>query len=214
MSLNQLNDNVTPKKIGSFNIPKSVIECKIDTLAILELLLRKNVASWEEIDEIREAVVMHLNVMYPELQLTYQTPKPLKDEAPIPGTEPQQPQKPLFYSAPPPEVTNASPSAPPSSAPKEEVKPLQQPASPPLFHNAQPPKIASSVPRPNPQPIKPMSAPPQVQPETTTNTEAAAPSPVQPSPSAPPAPSPSAPKPMFPNAGPPKILSNPPRKKI
>ena len=49
--MTQLSD-YTPKKIGNFNIPKSVIECKIDTLAILELMLRKNIASWEEIDEI------------------------------------------------------------------------------------------------------------------------------------------------------------------
>jgi hypothetical protein len=101
--MTQFND-YTPKKIGNFNIPKSVIECKIDTLAILELMLRKNIASWEEIDEIREAVVLHLNVMFPELQLTYSTPPPMKEEAPF--MPPEAPAKPLFYSAPPPDGAN------------------------------------------------------------------------------------------------------------
>ena len=207
MSLNQLNDNVTPKKIGSFNIPKSVIECKIDTLAILELLLRKNVASWEEIDEIREAVVMHLNVMYPELQLTYSTPKPLREEAPL-GPAEQQPQKPLFYSAPPPEVAGTTPAVSPT---KEESKPVQPVATNPLFHSAQPPKITSSVPRPNIQHIKPLTQQPApIEQSQEIETPAAT---NQPQPAAL-APTPNAPKPMFPSAGPPKILSNTPRKKV
>jgi hypothetical protein len=209
----------TPKKIGNFNIPKSVIECKIDTLAILELMLRKNIASWEEIDEIREAVVLHLNVMFPELQLTYTTPPPLKEEAPF--TAPEQPAKPLFYSAPPPEGANA---------PVDEGKPKAA-APPPLFQNVQPPKITSSVPRPGQPPVRPLGT---VQPgplntpsklgtkeegavednkPEEANIEQNQPAATEP-PAAQPKPLPNAPKPMMPNAGPPKILNNPPRKNI
>jgi len=118
----QVNEESTPKKIGNFNIPKTIIECKVDTLTILELLLRKNLATWEEIDEIREAVVMHLNVLYPELQLTYSTPAPLKEEAPLPNQQEPKVQKPLFYSAPAPDLSEniqaESKIAPSSSAPK------------------------------------------------------------------------------------------------
>jgi hypothetical protein len=204
--MNQFNDNFTPKKIGNFNIPKNVIECKIDTLAVLELLLRKNVASWEEIDEIREAVVMHMNVMYPELQLTYSTPQPMKDEAPI--GPPDQPQKPLFYSAPPPEVANMG------NTPEVKEDPKAKPplsSTPPLYQNAQPPKITSSMPRPGgPSPARPVTL---NQPVETPSESAPAAGTNETNP-AQPVPNPNAPKPMFPNAGPPKILSNPPRKKI
>jgi len=102
-----LDNNYTPKKIGNFNIPKTLIETKVDTLAILEIMLRKNIATWEEIDEIREAVVIHLNAIYPELQLTYSTPKPLYQEAGFDKKE--EPQKPLFYTAPPPELEKIEP---------------------------------------------------------------------------------------------------------
>ncbi|MEK7432356.1 MAG: hypothetical protein AABZ74_04425, partial [Cyanobacteriota bacterium] len=84
--MNDLN-NSTPKKIGNFNIPKTVIECKVDTLAFLELLLRKKIATWDEIEEVRETVVLHMNVIYPELQLSYSSPAPLKDQAPLPNSE-------------------------------------------------------------------------------------------------------------------------------
>lgn len=97
-----MDNNYTPKKIGNFNIPKTLIETKVDTLAILELMLRKNIATWEEIDEIREAVVMHLNAIYPELQLSYATPKPLYQEAGFDKKE--EPAKPLFYTPPAPEL--------------------------------------------------------------------------------------------------------------
>jgi hypothetical protein len=96
-----------PKIVGGFNIPKAVIEGKVDTLTFLELLLRKGLATAEEIDEIREAVVLHLNVLYPDLQLSYSTPAPLADQvnqvAETAGTKPAAaPGAPLFIDAPPP----------------------------------------------------------------------------------------------------------------
>src|SRR3712207_9558577 len=48
--------NTVPKIVGGFNIPKTVIETKVDTLTFLELLLRKGLCTDEEIDEIRAAV--------------------------------------------------------------------------------------------------------------------------------------------------------------
>ena len=92
--------NTVPKIVGGFNIPKAVIETKVDTLTFLELLLRKGLTTDEEIDEIREAVVMHLNVLYPELRLSYATPQPLSEQAPL--EPPKGPQAPLFINAPPP----------------------------------------------------------------------------------------------------------------
>lgn len=144
-------DNVTPKKIGNFNVPKNVIECKIDTLAFLEVLLRKNICTWEEIEEIREAVVMHLNVIFPELQLSYSTPQPLKDEAPI--TPPDQPQKPLYYTANPTDIetvpSQSSPQVKQDAAPRApEVKPL--------FHTAAP-KVMGGNTKPSMSPIRPIS---------------------------------------------------------
>lgn len=150
----------TPKKIGNFNIPKTLIECKVDSLAFLELLLRKNIATWEEIEEIRAAVVLHLNVMYPELQLSYATPQSLKDQAPI--APPEDPAKPLFYSAPPPEVLNATQGVTPTEAPKPSS------GTSPLYHTAQP-KImqgASNPPKVMQQTVK---AEPKLDPETTGN---------------------------------------------
>jgi len=140
--MNQINDNVTPKKIGNFNIPKTIIECKVDTLSVLELMLRKNIATWEEIDEIREAVVMHLNVLYPELQLTYSTPTPLKEEAPLPNQE-QKVQKPLFYTAPPPELNTENTSTessvqPPKVAPQSATPKITQYSAKPFVQQNQP----------------------------------------------------------------------------
>lgn len=98
-----------PKVVGGFNIPKAVIETKVDTLTFLELLLRKGLATAEEIDEIREAVVLHLNVLYPELQLSYSMPAPLAEQvnqvADASGTGAKAaaaPAAPLFIDAPPP----------------------------------------------------------------------------------------------------------------
>ena len=101
--------NTVPKIVGNFNIPKAVIESKVDTLTFLELLLRKGLATDEEIDEIRSAVVAHLNVMYPDLRLTYATPLPLAEQAPLEQQQQQPtttikagPAAPLFIDAPPP----------------------------------------------------------------------------------------------------------------
>lgn len=158
-------DNVTPKKIGNFNVPKNVIECKIDTLAFLEVLLRKNICTWEEIEEIREAVVMHLNVIFPELQLSYSTPQPLKDEAPI--TPPDQPQKPLYYTANPTDIetvpNQSSPQVKQDAAPRApEVKPL--------FHTAAP-KVMGGSAKPSMSPIRPLSQNVQKPMVQTQNTE-------------------------------------------
>ncbi len=68
-------DPVIPGLIGNFNIPKSVIENKVDVLTFLELMVRKGIVTPEELDEIRSAVVAHLNAAYPELELSYSTPE-------------------------------------------------------------------------------------------------------------------------------------------
>lgn len=65
---------VIPGLIGNFNIPKAVIENKVDVLTFLELMVRKGIVSAEELDDIRSAVVAHLNAAYPELELSYSTP--------------------------------------------------------------------------------------------------------------------------------------------
>lgn len=148
-----------PKKIGNFNIPKTVIECKVDTLAFLEILLRKNLVSWEEIEEIREAVVMHMNIMYPELQLSYSSPPPLKDQAPFPVEE----KKPLFYSAPPPELagqTIPAPTATPNAEPAvatEAPKPQANTASPLYASSINQPRITNAM-KPG---ERPMTSPPR-----------------------------------------------------
>ncbi len=240
-------DNMTPKKIGNFNIPKNVIECKIDTLAFLELLLRKNICTWEEVEEVREAVVMHLNVIFPELQLSYTTPQPLRDQAPI--TPPEQPQKPLYYTANPTDIENVS-------APTPEIRtenPAQSsPQNRPLFHTAVPKVMGGSAnvkqgvspirpinqnyPSANPAPKAPENTPtvennPKPQNENTENVEATSVNQeLENTNSTPPItqpvssvnnPTPQAQqqvKPMqktpFPTSGPPKILNNPPRRKI
>ena len=90
------------KIVGNFNIPKAVIENKVDSLTFLELLLRKGLATDEEIDEIRAAVVAHLNVMYPDLRLSYATPLPLAEQAPFEQPAAKGPGAPLFIEAPPP----------------------------------------------------------------------------------------------------------------
>ncbi len=221
-------DNITPKKIGNFNIPKNLIECKVDTLAFLEILLRKNICTWEEIEEIREVVVMHMNVMFPDLQLSYTTPLPLKDQGPL--TPPDEPKKPLYYNAPPPEMDNVD----------EVKKPMHVN---PLYQNVQPPKVMNSFTKSSTTP-KPISnqipnvtsqanaqrpATPainQAQPNTqqTTNTSSNPTTPAQQnddnlpkgnfSTPSNPKPLPTGPRPMMPSSGLPKILNNPPRKNI
>lgn len=113
MEQDNIDSEVTPKNIGNFNIPKAVIENKVDTLAFLEILVRKQIISTTELDEIRAAVVAHLNQLYPELELSYTTPEALASQAPLPesmiaqpeaGSEGvnQAPAKPLYHSASPP----------------------------------------------------------------------------------------------------------------
>ena len=87
-----------PKIIGGFNLPKAVIESKVDTLTFLEILIRKNIITPDELDEIRAAVVEHLNILYPELDLSYTTPPPLGQQV---GNQPIQ-QSLLNPMAPPP----------------------------------------------------------------------------------------------------------------
>lgn len=70
------SDNSVPKLVGGFNIPKAVIENKVDVLTFLELMVRKNIVTPQELDEIRGAVVAHLNAAYPDLQLSYNTAGP------------------------------------------------------------------------------------------------------------------------------------------
>lgn len=66
---------VIPGLIGNFNIPKAVIENKVDALTFLELMVRKGIVTPEELDDIRSAVVAHLNAAFPELELSYSTPE-------------------------------------------------------------------------------------------------------------------------------------------
>lgn len=143
-----------PKKIGNFNIPKTVIECKVDTLAFLELLLRKKLVTWDEIEEVREAVVMHMNIMYPELQLSYSSPPPLKDQAPLPEEE----KKPLFYSAPPPDLVGQTVPAPSPVEPVAETPKVQSNTASPLYAaSVNQPRITNAM-KPG---ERPMSAPPR-----------------------------------------------------
>lgn len=184
-----MDNNYTPKKIGNFNIPKTLIETKVDTLAILEVMLRKNIATWEEIDEIREAVVMHLNAIYPELQLSYATPKPLYQEAGFDKKD--EPAKPLFYTPPPPELEKIETVK--KEAPKE--MPLYQTNQPKILQQRTGPviqqkeEIREEVKKEIKQevqeqreevkaPVNPVSTPPKIM------------------------------------TGPPKILTTPPRKKM
>lgn len=86
MSQNPAKDAFIPGLIGNFNIPKSVIENKVDVLTFLEILVRKNIVSANELDEIRAAVVAHLNAIYPELDLAYTTPESMGQQAGLGGT--------------------------------------------------------------------------------------------------------------------------------
>ncbi|MFN8671207.1 MAG: hypothetical protein U0457_03880 [Candidatus Sericytochromatia bacterium] len=161
-------NNSTPKKIGNFNIPKTVIECKVDTLAFLELLLRKKLVTWDEIEEVREAVVLHMNVMYPELQLSYSSPPPLKDQAPLANEEEK---KPLFYSAPPPDLASMSVTPAPTTEAtpesKNEPKSAASTSNAPLYaSNVNQPKITNAM-KPaiseqlKTNPLKTMNTPPR-----------------------------------------------------
>lgn len=124
------SENSVPKIIGGFNIPKAVIENKVDVLTFLEILVRKNLVTAQELDEIRAAVVAHLNAAYPDLQLSLSTGSPIPP--------PAQPMSQAFASASPaqmpaaPPVNTAIPGTPPAqSAPT--TKPLYVQAAPPKF---------------------------------------------------------------------------------
>lgn len=127
-----------PGLIGNFNIPKAVIENKVDVLTFLELLVRKNIVTAQELDEVRAAVVAHLNAAYPELELSYSTPEELARA------------KQTQMQAPPPSVSTApaagAPTPPPSftpsgQGPQAEVKPAAANPDKPLWVQAAPPKF-------------------------------------------------------------------------
>ena len=86
----QDNEALIPGLIGNFNIPKAVIENKVDVLTFLELMVRKGVVTAAELDEIRAAVVAHLNAAYPELDLSYTTPASPAQQSPMPAPAAQQ----------------------------------------------------------------------------------------------------------------------------
>lgn len=82
-----------PGLIGNFNIPKSVIENKVDVLTFLELLVRKGIITAHELDDVRASVVAHLNAIYPELELAYATPESMGQQAGLGGSAlPPQPK--------------------------------------------------------------------------------------------------------------------------
>jgi hypothetical protein len=129
-------DNTVPKTIGGFNIPKAVIENKVDVLTFLEILVRKNIITPEELDSVRAAVVAHLNIMYPELQLSYTTPEAMASQAPLPQE--------MTTQVAPAQVTPGA-AAPAAQVPAASVSSFAPPAKtatpPPLFHQAPPPKF-------------------------------------------------------------------------
>ncbi len=86
----QENEALIPGLIGNFNIPKAVIENKVDVLTFLELMVRKGVVTAAELDDIRAAVVAHLNAAYPELDLSYTTPASPAQQSPMPAPAAQQ----------------------------------------------------------------------------------------------------------------------------
>lgn len=157
-----------PGLIGNFNIPKAVIENKIDVLAFLEIMVRKEIITANELDEIRAAVVAHLNAIYPQLELSYATPESMGQQAGLGGSA--LPQKAEAKTAPPlyqpksvpvskPAAVPASPAVPTVNAPPstikvdnsqikaalekaEETGPIATPApAKPLWVQAPPPKF-------------------------------------------------------------------------
>lgn len=123
-----------PGLIGNFNIPKAVIENKVDVLTFLELMVRKNIITAQELDEVRSAVVAHLNAAYPELELSYATPEELSKAAPpAPVTAAQQPA--AAAPSPPPQFT------PSGQGPQAEIKQPAANPNKPLWVQAAPPKF-------------------------------------------------------------------------
>lgn len=147
---------VIPGLIGNFNIPKAVIENKVDVLTFLELMVRKGIVSAEELDDIRSAVVAHLNAAYPELELSYSTPDggnkgPFNQQSAAPAPKaglanqafgsPAAPAPSIASSsmmAPLPEQKKEAPEAP-KKAP-EAAKPAANPDKP-LWVQAPPPRF-------------------------------------------------------------------------
>lgn len=140
MATDPAKEAFIPGLIGNFNIPKAVIENKVDVLTFLELMVRKNIITAQELDEVRSAVVAHLNAAYPELELSYATPEELTKSTPAaPVTAAAQ--------APVSSSSSAAPSPPPqftpsSQAPQAEPKQAAAPApNKPLWVQAAPPKF-------------------------------------------------------------------------
>lgn len=135
MAQDPAQDAFIPGLIGNFNIPKAVIENKVDVLTFLELMVRKEIITAQELDEVRAAVVAHLNAAYPELELSYSTPEELARNAAAKQAAPaaQMPSG-AVMSAPPPTFTPAA------GAPQADVK-AQAPANKPLWVQAAPPKF-------------------------------------------------------------------------
>ncbi|PKL78060.1 MAG: hypothetical protein CVV27_03975, partial [Candidatus Melainabacteria bacterium HGW-Melainabacteria-1] len=109
-------------------------ENKVDVLTFLELMVRKGIVTAQELDEIRAAVVAHLNAAYPELELSYSTPEELARAASA-----QQPlqatQQAASAPTPPPSFT------PSAGAPQADVSASKPPVDKPLWVQAAPPKF-------------------------------------------------------------------------
>lgn len=134
-------DAFIPGLIGNFNIPKAVIENKVDVLAFLEILVRKGIVTAQELDEIRAAVVAHLNAAYPELELSYTTPDALTQPAAMQQTPPVAATASIPASK--PGAAAAPQFVPSAQAPQADVAPAAGPANPakPLYVQAAPPKF-------------------------------------------------------------------------
>lgn len=153
------SDNSVPKLVGGFNIPKAVIENKVDVLTFLEIMVRKNIVTPQELDEIRGAVVAHLNAAYPDLQLSYNTAGP-----PIPP--PAKPMGAAFQSAPPPVIQPVAGGAPPSSvsvpgASIPGVSSADAPAATPSAPSANPSSPSAPLPGGANKPLYVQAAPPK-----------------------------------------------------
>lgn len=160
----QDNEALIPGLIGNFNIPKAVIENKVDVLTFLELMVRKGVVTAAELDDIRAAVVAHLNAAYPELDLSYTTPASSGQQSPMPAPAAQQtmansiaansmmaPFNEKTTATKPTDPANASAGAPGKDAAASfkpspgtnapEVKSVPPSANKPLWVQAPPPKF-------------------------------------------------------------------------
>lgn len=148
-----LEQGSVPKIVGGFNIPKAVVENKVDVLTFLELLVRKGLTTPQEIDEIREIVVQYLNALYPELNLSYTSPPPPSEVMGLgQAGSAQKSTRPL--PAPPPLSTlNIAPplpqAAPRRPAPPRPVPPKPatgtRPQSGSLFADVLPPELRDKL---------------------------------------------------------------------